>query len=530
MIIFQPGDVFAGRYRLEERIGQGGMGTVWRATQLALSREVAIKLILPTATDDARYRRMFMDEAQLSARLVHPNIVPVVDYGEDGELLWLVQQFIRGQDLGRVLQRIGRGLPTPLALHVTIQVLYGLSCAHENFVLHRDIKPGNVLVSHDGNVLLTDFGIAKVFSGSPSISTVIKGSPGYMAPEVLRGEAAVPPTDLFAIGALLWECLTGANLFAHGMQDREQVYLATLHNPVPRLAAVGIAAPPGLDDVLQRLMAKGVADRYPTAPAAIDDLLAVAAPFAREATPKALRQFLTAYADVPARAPTPFPDGAAPLATTDRGKRPKPLAMSTRTSALSGQVLSVPTTARRRTRWWLLAGTLVLAGGAGGVVVAMRDTAPALAAPRPEPPAPTPAPPPAGRLTIKATPADAKIFVDGAPSAANLDKLPLGKEAVVRVERDGYLPSEQKVTIATDTTVAVALTPIPEQKPEEPPPTKTADRRDDTKPATSRHHSPITRGKDGSPPPGQPAPARSPTPVEEEPPPMIPIPSGDTPK
>src|SRR5215510_14523385 len=250
MIIFQPGDVFAGRYRLEERIGQGGMGTVWRATQLALSREVAIKLILPTATDDVRYRRMFIDEAQLSARLVHPNIVPVVDYGEEGELLWLVQQFIRGQDLGKVLARIGSGLPPPLALHVTTQVLYGLSCAHENFVIHRDIKPGNVLVSHDGNVLLTDFGIAKVFSGSPSISTVIKGSPGYMAPEVLRGEAAVPATDLFAIGALLWECLTGANLFAHGMQDREQVYLATLHNPVPPLAAVGVAAPPGLDDVL----------------------------------------------------------------------------------------------------------------------------------------------------------------------------------------------------------------------------------------------------------------------------------------
>ena len=139
MIIFQPGDVFAGRYRLEERIGQGGMGTVWRATQLALNREVAVKLILPTATDDARFRRMFMGEAQLSARLVHPNIVPVVDYGEDGELLWLVQQFIRGSDLGKVIARVGGGMPAPLAIHVATQVLFALQCAHENFVIHRDI-------------------------------------------------------------------------------------------------------------------------------------------------------------------------------------------------------------------------------------------------------------------------------------------------------------------------------------------------------------------------------------------------------
>src|SRR5262249_34409931 len=111
MIIFQPGDVFAGRYRLEERIGQGGMGTVWRATQLALSPGCPAKPILPPAPAAVPYRRMFIDEAQLSARLVHPNIVPVVDYGEEGELLWLVQQFIRGQDLGKVLARIGSGLP-----------------------------------------------------------------------------------------------------------------------------------------------------------------------------------------------------------------------------------------------------------------------------------------------------------------------------------------------------------------------------------------------------------------------------------
>src|SRR5262249_28446897 len=292
-----------------------------------------------------------------------------------------------------------------------------LSCAHENFVIHRDIKPGNVLVSHDGNVLLTDFGIAKVFSGSPSISTVIKGSPGYMAPEVLRGEAAVPATDLFAIGALLWECLTGATLFAHGMQDREQVYLATLHNPVPPLAAVGVAAPPGLDDVLQRLMAKAVADRYQTATAAIDDLLAIAAPFARHATPNGLRQLVSAYAERPRRRPTPSPEAA-----TDRAKGLQQLAMSTRTSALSGQVLSVPTAARRRLRWWLVAAGLAVAGGAAGAVVALRGRAhetPAPAPPAAAAPArmePVPAAPPTGGLTGKGEAAHPKIHLHHRPS------------------------------------------------------------------------------------------------------------------
>jgi len=519
MIIFQPGDVFAGRYRLEERIGQGGMGTVWRATQLALNREVAVKLILPTATDDARYRRMFMDEAQLSARLVHPNIVPVVDYGEEGELLWLVQQFIRGSDLGKIIARVGGGMPAPLAIHAATQVLYALQCAHENFVIHRDIKPGNVLVSHDGNVLLTDFGIAKVFAGTPSISTVIKGSPGYMAPEILRGEPAVPATDLFAIGALLWECLTGANLFAHGMFEREQIYLATLHNPVPPLAAVGIAAPPGLDDILQRLMAKRVADRYATATQVIDDLLAVAAPFARETTPKALRKFVSAYVDAgPPRAPTPMPEAAVPnYVLTDRARpEARQLGVSTRTSALSGQVLSAQLP-RRRGRTWIVLGALVAVGGiAAGVVAALQPKpapppAPAVAAPTPPSALPDAAPvkPPAGKLTVDVTPSDATVYLDGAPSPAHREDLVVGREATLRVERPGHIAQERTIWIGTETSVSIVLVPVPEEK--------SADTR---KPATSTRHSTKTRVKEAPAPPAPPltTPATQP---EEEPPPMI---------
>lgn len=236
MIIFQAGDVFAGRYRLEERIGQGGMGAVWRATQLTLNRQVALKLILATANDDEKYRQMFQAEARLSAPLVHPNIVAVLDHGQEGEILWLVQQYIRGEDLGRLLAAAPRGFPVPQALYVIQAVLYALQCAHEHRVIHRDIKPSNVLISQDGNALLTDFGIAKVLSETPSQSTVVKGSPGYMAPEVLRGRPPVPMSDLFAVGAVFWELLTGSNPFAQGTTEREQVYMKTLSDPVLPLA------------------------------------------------------------------------------------------------------------------------------------------------------------------------------------------------------------------------------------------------------------------------------------------------------
>src|SRR5262249_53881588 len=126
MIIFEAGDTFAGRFRLEERVGQGGMGQVWRATQLGLNREGALKIILPHVDDDDRYRAMFLQEAQLSGKLNHPNIVSVVDFGEhEGGVLWLVQRFVRGMDLGQLVSRTPKGLPVGIASYVVTQILLG---------------------------------------------------------------------------------------------------------------------------------------------------------------------------------------------------------------------------------------------------------------------------------------------------------------------------------------------------------------------------------------------------------------------
>jgi eukaryotic-like serine/threonine-protein kinase len=408
VIVFQAGDVFAGRFRLEERIGQGGMGQVWRATQLGLNREVALKLILPSAHDDDRFREMFLLEARISARLSHPNIVPVVDFGEhEGGILWLVQIFVQGQDLGRVLEAAGGGLPVALAGHIVTQVLFGLQAAHDQGVVHRDIKPGNVLVSHAGDVLITDFGIAKVIAAdqTPSISTIVKGSPGYLAPEILRGQPPRFTADLFAVGGLLYELVTGRNPFVRSLHaDREQIFYATLNEPVPPL----VDAPPGLEAVVQRLLAKDPAARYQTASQALDDLLGALAPLAREASPLALRRFLAATRKTYV-APGPRKTGGRTVGV----------------SAMAGQVATGapprgPTRAKLAAVTMTAVGAAVLAfallrgpwatepaalGGPAASTVAADADAGALA-----PPALADAAPPAD-----AAPADAAWAVDAAP-------------------------------------------------------------------------------------------------------------------
>lgn len=465
MIVFEAGDVVARRYRLVEQIGQGGMGAVWRAMQLALHREVALKLIIATSSDDERYRTMFEAEARLSAFLTHPNIVPVLDHGQEGDILWLVQQYVRGADLGRLLAASPQGFPVPQAIYVAQCVLYALQCAHENHVVHRDVKPANVLVSHDGNVMLTDFGIAKAVSSTPTLSTVIKGSPGYMAPEILRGLPAGPASDLFAVGALFWSMLTGKSLFADGTVDREQVYLNTLQSDAPPLATVGVAAPPALDELLQRLLAKDVTHRYASASHALEDLAVVAAPFAARVTPMAFRAFIKASFE------SLMPAPAASTPTGAGARRDFPVL----TSGVSGQVGGRQAPRRRA---WLAVGFLIAAaGGAAGFAAWRNDTnarVPPLArpndrlAPSPSTEASSPdasplaaAPVRLGRLTITTTPGDAKLFLNGAPVGHVVQAVTIGEKVVVRAERAGHDAVTQTVEVAADTHVSLTLPPSP---------------------------------------------------------------------
>src|SRR5215470_1508654 len=291
MPILEPGQDF-GNYRLVSALSRGGMGEVWRALKLGpsgsdWSRQVALKVILPTLSDNKRFTDMFLTEARLAAGLSHANIVGVSDFGREGQVFWLEQELVDGQDLARLLERTPAGFPLPLALFVVIEAMKGLAYAHNHSlpdgraqtVIHRDIKPANVLVAREGHVKLTDFGIAKALSGSNPSITELKGTIGYIAPELLQGQAPSARSEL----------LTGRKLFDG---DNEAAKLMkTFECVVPTLAEMGVGAPPAVEHILRRLLAREPSARYASADEALGDLLN--APSARQATSLDLKAFLT---------------------------------------------------------------------------------------------------------------------------------------------------------------------------------------------------------------------------------------------
>lgn len=473
MIIFQAGDVFAGRFRLEQRIGQGGMGQVWRATQIGLNREVALKLILPNVVDEAHFRSLFISEAQLSAKLGHANIVPVVDFGESDGVLWLVQLFVRGQDLGALLERSGGGgLPIPLATYITSQVLLGLQCAHDHGIVHRDLKPGNVLVSNAGDVQLTDFGIAKVISPNitPSVSTMLKGSPGYLAPEVLRGQPARFTSDLFSVGGLFWELLTGRNPFIAPNSERDQIFFATLNESVPPLASIGVVAPPGLDEIIHRLLAKDPVARYQNAGLVLEDLVGVTTAFARDATALGLRRYVASLHNTVATMSTPA--GGQP-----DGPRPSSLGISAMAGQIGGSTgpppRTTPPVSKTRASWRAMATLTAVTILVGVVVLTTRHFAGSPTPPKAQPANPTPLttsatpdaspPPQLFTLTIDVTPTDARVFADGRPledrPPYRLKGLPAGAHVAIRAEKDGFVAHQETVIITASSTAKISLEP-----------------------------------------------------------------------
>src|SRR5215471_17035535 len=225
MAILEPGQDF-GPYRLVSTLSRGGMGEVWRALKLGPSgsewtRQVALKVILPGLSDSARFTEMFVSEARLAAGLTHSNIVNVSDFGRERNVFWLELELVDGEDLSRLIERAPSGFPLPLAMYVTIEAMKGLAYAHNHrlpdgrpqCVIHRDIKPANVLVGREGQVKITDFGIAKALSTSKNSATELKGTIGYIAPELLQGLPPTTRTDLFAMGLVFWELVTGRKLF-----------------------------------------------------------------------------------------------------------------------------------------------------------------------------------------------------------------------------------------------------------------------------------------------------------------------------
>lgn len=268
-----PGDRI-GRFLLIEQLGQGGMGVVYRAMEENLGREVALKVIAPLFAHDPDFRRRFTREARAQARLESSHVVAVYAHGEEDGHLYLASQLIPGGDLGHLIR--SEGVPTLVeALEIIEQVASGLADAHDAGLVHRDIKPGNVLVRRrPGSVraYLTDFGIARDMNAEATrFSAAAAGTPTYMAPELHGGARAGASTDLYALGCLLWVALTGAPPY-RGMSEY-QLVAAHVRQPVPQLAGAG-AMVGATNRILRTAMAKEPAERYQRAAEMSADLQA----------------------------------------------------------------------------------------------------------------------------------------------------------------------------------------------------------------------------------------------------------------
>jgi serine/threonine-protein kinase len=215
---FAPGTILAQRYRIAGRIGRGGMGEVYRAYDLILEQEVALKFLPAGFTASPAALDRFRNEVRLARQVSHPNVCRVYDIGEIEDAPFLSMEYVDGEDLASLLRRIGR-LPADKALDIARRLCAGLAAAHEKGVLHRDLKPANIMIDGRGEVLITDFGLAAA-AGTVDAATARQGTPAYQAPEQLAGREVTPRSDLYALGLVLYEVFTGKRAFeARSMEE-----------------------------------------------------------------------------------------------------------------------------------------------------------------------------------------------------------------------------------------------------------------------------------------------------------------------
>jgi tRNA A-37 threonylcarbamoyl transferase component Bud32 len=261
----RPGAVLGGRYELLEQIGSGASAITWKARDPRLGRTVAVKVLRRSYATDPTFSQRFEREAQAAASLSHGNVVDVYDVGQDGDSLYLVMQYIDGEDLKHLIQRRGN-LTMDQAKAITTQVLAGLEAIHKAGIIHRDVKPQNVLMGRDGVARLTDFGVAQVAvdAGLTTQGTTV-GTAAYMAPEQAKAETLSEATDVYAVGVMLYEMLTGTLPFT-GATPMALMLAHIQNEPIPPSQAfpeLGIAS--GFDNIVLQAMAKVPEDRFRTA-------------------------------------------------------------------------------------------------------------------------------------------------------------------------------------------------------------------------------------------------------------------------
>jgi serine/threonine protein kinase len=260
------GDEFAG-YRIERRLGRGGMGILYLAVEPGLERRVALKLIAPEAASDEVFARRFGEESRIAASIEHPNVVPIYAAGEEDGIPYIAMRYVAGSDLGRRISRDGRLAPER-AVALIAQIGNGLDAIHAAGLIHRDVKPANVLLSGEEgaeHAYITDFGVARNVSTQSGLTQTGRfvGTLDYVAPEQISGEAIDARVDVYALGCLLFKLLTGEVPFPRE-GEAARLY-AHLNDPPPAPSLYVPAVPMALDDVVIRAMSKQPGDRFPSA-------------------------------------------------------------------------------------------------------------------------------------------------------------------------------------------------------------------------------------------------------------------------
>jgi eukaryotic-like serine/threonine-protein kinase len=333
------GTVMSERYTLTERIAGGGMGEVWAATDTVLDRAVAVKLLNPSLSQERGFVERFRAEARHSAALHHPNITTVFDYDQDGATAYLVMELVAGQPLSQIISE-----RAPLSAQETssilIQAASALEAAHQGGVVHRDVKPANILITPDGTAKLTDFGISRAVEAAPLTQAgEILGTAQYLSPEQALGQGATASSDIYALGVVGYEMLTGQRPFE--ADTLVATVLAHVNEPAPPLPD---AVPAGVADVIRACLAKAPENR-PTSAAAVAHALGMADAAVGSA----------AHA-------RPAPALALPMRTQIMPTQALPT-QALPTQALPTQAPDLPDRrSRRRPAWFLAAATVAVLG------------------------------------------------------------------------------------------------------------------------------------------------------------------------
>jgi eukaryotic-like serine/threonine-protein kinase len=348
--------VFNDRYEMHRRLARGGMSDVYLARDLLLDRPVAVKVLFAEYAKDPTFVERFRREAQAAANLNHPNVVAVYDWGQQSGTYFIVMEYVEGRSLSEIIRTEGPLHPRRAA-EITADVAAALGFAHRNGVVHRDIKPGNIMISPSGQVKVADFGIAQAISGGTEANLTqagaVMGTATYFSPEQAQGRPVDPRSDLYSLGCVLYEMLTTRPPFT----GDTPVAIAYKHvqEPAPIPSSTGVAVPPALEAIVAQLLAKDPAQRYASA----EDLRADLRNYLEGLPVSALRSQAALAAGLAGAAAAGAAVGALPPAGTQAVPAVGPAGPATGTYAAAA-----PPPKRRTTFLWVMLGVLVvLAGG-----------------------------------------------------------------------------------------------------------------------------------------------------------------------